>query len=219
MFSSFNGSFKFGKRRVPIAVGPVSGDPSLSLGTLVAYTDNTLFDTWTASSSTTTDAGNSVTTVWQMFYAHKAIRLLSGTAGLRIGTRTSGSNTWGWGISVSSANNTQGSFGSVTSIGSQNASYVSGGTYTTNITTTVNIPANRYFIIGRRTGPFYYAARNLAENRTATINNESIFTVINRIWVGGSDSTFIIPSALGGSGTYTQTNNISQVAGFAFDVV
>jgi hypothetical protein len=201
------------------AIPYISSDPTLSLGTEVSWTSGTMFDTWTSPSSATTDGGNSVVNVWQLFYAHRSIRLTSGKAGLRIGTATNGTNSWTWGYAVSSSVNTKNNFGAVTTIGSQSASYVSGGTYTANISTTVTIPAFRYFLIGRRVGPFYYASRTLANNRTATIGGVPYFTVINQTWVGGSDSSFSIPQQLGGVTSYTQTNNISQVAGFLFDVV
>jgi hypothetical protein len=220
MLSSFSGSFFAGRRKT--AAGGGGGgevDPALSIGTEVSWTSGTMFDTWTSPSSATTNGGNSVVNVWQMFYAHRSIRLTSGKAGLRIGTATSGTNSWTWGYAVSSANNTRGSFGSVTTIGTQSTGYVSGGTYTANISSTVTVPANRYFLIGRRVGPFYYASRTLADNRTATISGVPYFTVINQVWAGGSTDSFSIPSQLGGVTSYTQTNSISQVAGFLFDVV
>lgn len=203
-----------------ISISPIiSSDSSLDLGTEVTWTANTIFDTWTSSSSTTTDGTNNVNTVWQMFYAHRALRITSGVAGARIGTATSGSNSWNWWYAVSGATNSQTNFGAPTAIGSNSASYVSGGTYTANYSATVNIPAFRYFLIGRVSGPFYYASRTLASNRTAVISSVPYFTVINRIWAGGSSSgTPSIPTQLGGSGTYTATTNISQVAGFRFDV-
>lgn len=204
---------------INIAVVQGNVDPNLNTGTDVNWTNGTIFDTWTSSSSATTDGTNSVVTVWQMFYAHASLKLTSGKAGLRIGTHTNGTNSWTWGYAVSSADNTQSSFGSVTNIGSQSTSYVSGGTYTANYSTNITIPANRYFLIGRRTGPFYYAARTLNENRTAIIGSTRYVTVINKIWRGGSTDSFSIPSQLGGAGTYTETSNLSQVAGFLFDIV
>ena len=201
--------------------GGESGDPNLSLGTSVTWTANTMFDTWTSSSSTTTDGTNNVNQVWQMFYAHKPLRITSGKSGTRIGTYQSGSNSWTWAYAVSGTNNSQSNFGAVSNITSLiSASYVSGGTYTGNFNTTINIPAFRYFIIGRVTGPFYYASRTLASNRTASIGGVPYFTVINKLWKGGASSTpLTLPTQLGGtSGTWTEVANISQVAGFLFDV-
>lgn len=199
----------------------LNSDPNLNLGTSVDWTANTIFDTWTSSSSTTTDGTNNVNQVWQMFYAHKPLRITSGKAGARIGTFQSGSNSWTWAYAVSGTNNSQNNFGAVSNItGLVSASYVSGGTYTANFNTTINIPALRYFIIGRVTGPFYYASRTLANNRTATIGGVPYFTVINKLWRGGAASTpLTIPTQLGGtSGTWVEAANISQVAGFLFDV-
>lgn len=195
-------------------------DPTLDLGTSVSWTANTMFDTWTSSSSATTDGTNNVDNVWQMFYAHKPLRITSGKAGARIGTSTSGSNSWTWWYAVSNDANSQTNFTSPTQIASNSASYSSGGTYTGNFSTTVNIPQYKYFLIGRVTGPFYYASRTLASNRTAAISNVPYFTVINKLWKGGAASTpMTIPTQLGGSsGTWTVATGISQVAGFLFDV-
>lgn len=198
----------------------VSVDPTLDLGTQVTWTANTIFDTWTSSSSTTTDGTNNVDQVWQMFYAHKALRITSGTSGARIGTHTSGTNSWTWQYAVSNEYNTQNNFTSPSTISTNGASYVSGGTYAGNYSATVNIPAYKYFLIGRVTGPYYYASRTLASNRTAVISGVPYFTVINKLWKGGAASTpMTIPTQLGGSsGTWTAVTSISQVAGFRFDV-
>lgn len=201
-----------------IQVSPAfASDPNLSLGTSVAWTSNTIFDTWTSSSSATTDGTPIVNNIWQMFYAHRALRITSGTSGARIGTYQSGSNSWTWALALSGTNNTQSDFGSATNIAAQSASYVSDGTYVTNYSTTINIPRFRYFLIGRIFGPFYFAARNLADNRTATIGGVPYVTVINKLWRGSSTS-FSIPSQLGGSATYTEVTGTSQVAGFRFDI-
>ena len=198
----------------------VAADPTLDLGTQVEWTANTIFDTWTSSSSTTTDGTNNVDCVWQMFYAHKALRITSGTSGARIGTSTSGTNGWTWQYAVSNDYNSQTNFTSPSTISTNSASYVSGGTYTGNYSATVNIAAFKYFLIGRVTGPFYYASRTLASNRTAVISGVPYFTVINKLWKGGAASTpMTIPTQLGGSsGTWTVATSISQVAGFRFDV-
>jgi hypothetical protein len=195
-------------------------DPTLDLGTSVTWTANTMFDTWTSSSSTTTDGTNNVDNVWQMFYAHKPLRITNGKAGARIGTTASGSNSWTWWYAVSNNGNSQTNFTSPTQIGSNSASYVSDGTYTGNFSATVNIPQYRYFLIGRVSGPFYYASRTLASNRTAVIGSTPYFTVINKLWKGGGAVTpMTIPTQLGGSsGTWTVATGISQVAGFLFDV-
>jgi hypothetical protein len=196
-----------------------SGDPNLDNGTTVAWSDGTIFDTWTSSSSSTTDGTNNVTTIWQMFYAHVAIKIVSGTSGARIGTHTSGTNSWQWALSLSGTNNTQSNFGSASTITTTTSnSYTSGGTYIRVYNANISIPANRYFIIGRTAGPFYYSSRTLNANRTATIGGIPQFTVINKIWKGSTSTTFTIPSQLGGSATYTEVSNISQVAGFRFDL-
>lgn len=195
-------------------------DPTLDLGTQVSWTANTMFDTWTSSSSLTTDGTANVDCVWQMFYAHKPLRITNTKAGARIGTYASGSNSWTWQYAVSNNGNSQTNFTAPTTISSNSASYVSGGTYTGNFSTTINIPQYRYFLIGHISGPYYYASRTLASNRTATIGGVPYFTVINKLWKGGPSSTpMTIPTQLGGStGTWTEVAGISQVAGFLFDV-
>jgi hypothetical protein len=199
----------------------ITSDPTLDLGTQVSWSSGAMFDTWSSSSSATTDGTNNVDQVWQMFYAHKPLRITNGKAGARIGTSTSGSNSWSWWYAVSNNINSQTNFTAPTSFSNGSASYVSGGTYTSNFTTTINIPQFRYFIIGRVFGPFYYSSRNLAANRTAVISGVPYFTVINRLWKGGGASTpMTIPTQLGGaSGTWTAVTGISQVAGLLLDVV
>lgn len=195
-------------------------DSTLDLGTQVDWTANTIFDTWTSSSSTTTDGTNNVNCVWQMFYAHKALRITSGTSGARIGTHTSGTNSWTWQYAISTDYNSQTNFTSPSTISTGGASYSSGATYASNYSATVSVPAKKYFLIGRVFGPFYYASRTLASNRTAVIGGVPYFTVINKLWRGGDAATpMTIPTQLGGSsGTWTVATSISQVAGFRFDV-
>jgi len=219
MLSSFSGSFFAGRRAVAVSSGGgESGDPTLSLGTEVSWSSNTIFDTWTSASSPTTDGSPIVNNIWQMFYAHRALRITNGFSGARIGTYQNGSNSWTWALSLSGTENSQSNFGSATTFSARSASYVSDGTYTSNYSTTINIPAKRYFLIGRIFGPFYFAARNLAANRTAMIGGAPQFTVINKVWRGTSTS-FTIPSQLGGAASYTEVTNTSQVAGFSFVTV
>lgn len=188
---------------------------------LVDWTDASFFDSWSSSSSTTSDGGaNAIYPVWQMYYAHQQVRIPVG-ANLRTGTSTAGTNSWKYGISVSSVANTSGSFAAPTTISTnQSFSYTSGGTYVTTTNLLAVIPANRFFLIAHTTGPFYYARRTLAANRTAVIGSTPYVTAINKIWVNGASSdTFIVPTQLGGAGSSsTQYDGIAPVRAVKFTI-
>jgi len=207
------------------SIPPNSSTPNVTptgsvvpLGTLVSWTDDTFFDSWSASSSTTSDGGaNAIFPVWQMYYAHQQVRIQVG-ANLRTGTSTGGSNSWKYGIAISSVDNTSGSFGAPSTISTnQSFTYTSGGTYVTTTNLLAVIPANRFFLIAHTVGPFYYARRTLAENRTAVIGSMPYVTAINKVWVNAANSdTFIVPSQLGGGATAAQYDNLAPVRAVKF---
>lgn len=191
----------------------------VDLGTLVDWTDNTFFDSWSASTSTTSDNNaNAIYPVWQMYYAHQQVRIQVG-ANLRTATFLIGSNSWKYGVSVGTVDNTSGSFPSPTTISTnQSFTYTSGGSYVTITNLLAVIPANRFFLVAHTNGPYYYARRNLAANRTAVIGSTPYVTAINKMWVNGaSSSTFIVPNQLGGSGAAsTQYDGIVPVRAVKF---
>lgn len=209
----------------PVASGPVSGDPALALGTEVAWTSGTYFDSWTQQAGvTTTDIANYNTNnlVWQLFYAHKSVRISSGTNKVGVNPYLNGSNTITLRAAVSSANNTVGSFTGEAQYGSTSGSYTGGVLREFNTTTTLTIPANRYFVLGIVSGPFYRTFKTLAANRTAVTNNEAVVTVLNKFWWPGwpSGATTGIPTQLGGSaGGYTERSGFATMTSFKFEIV
>lgn len=236
MFSSFNGSFKFGRRRkFTVPAGVVSGDPGLALGIEASWSSDSYWDTWTSQTSGTTDLAttggpNTANTgygsnnlAWGLFYAHKSIRL-SADATNRWGyvANNTGSNSVGLRYAVSSADNTLGSFGSEAAIATATSnSYTGGVLFQRTITTTTTIPANRYFLLGLAGGPFQKRFKSLASNRTAVSNNEAVVTTLNRFYWGGwiTGPTSGIPSQLGGSATFTEVLGYVPLMSFKFVVV
>ena len=209
----------------PVSNDPTSGDPALSLGTTVAWSSGTYFDSWTQRDGvTTTDIANYNTNnlVWQLFYAHKAIRISIGTQRFGINAYQSGSNTISPRAAVSSTTNTIGSFTGEAQYGSLTGSYTGGVLRELAFTSNLNIPANRYFLLGVTSGPFYRTFKTLAENRTAVTNNEAVVTVVNKFWWPGwpSGATSGIPTQLGGSaGGYTERTGFVPVTSFKFEIV
>lgn len=224
MFSSFSGSFKLGRRR-----RVTLRDPNLSLGTEEAWVDNTIW--YTAGTANPTGGFTSaVRPIIQVMYAHKAIKIANG-ANTSLGIRTTQTGgTWRWQFSVSSVENTVGSFGTP-SYGSASIgqSSVTGGVAYYGVTNTeFNIPANRYFLIIRSPGPLYTASTNSpgngGNNRTATINGEPIFTTLSYAIVGSSTGVTTavtnLPTQLGGSDSgYSTVSNYNPAFGITFTVV
>ncbi len=209
----------------PVQSGPVSGDPSLSLGTEVSWTSGTYFDSWTQQSGvTTTDIAsyNTNNLVWQLFYAHKSVRISTGTNRVGIVPYQGGTNTITLRAAVSSTNNTTGSFTGEAQYGTTSGSYTAGALREFGTTTTLTIPANRYFILGITSGPFYRTFKTLAANRTAVANGEAVVTVINKFWWPGwpSGPTTGIPTQLGGATSgYTERSGFVPVTSFKFEIV
>lgn len=192
----------------------------VALGTLVDWTDDTFFDSWSASSSTTSDGGaNAIFPVWQLYYAHQQVRIQVG-ANLRTGTSGGGSNSWKYGIAISSVDNVSSSFAAPSTISTnQSFTYVAGGTYVTTTNFLAVIPANRFFLIAHTVGPFYFARRTLAENRTARIGSTPYVTAINKTWINtASSDTFVVPSQLGGAAVSNQYDNLVPVRAVKFKI-
>jgi len=227
MFGSFTGSFKFGRRIKLATLGGVS-DPNLSIGTQVAWTDNTIW--YTAGSSN--PGGNftsAVRPIIQLMYAHQAIKISNGaTTSLGIRTTQTGGN-WRWQASVSTLPNTVGNFSTPIFIsGSLGQSNVVGGqTYTGTTNVEFTIPAYRYFVIIRSPGPLYTASTaspgNGGNNRTATINGSPVFTSLSYTLVG--DTTNVtnavtnLPTQLGGSDAgYWLQSNYNPAFGITFSL-
>jgi hypothetical protein len=139
-----------------------------------------------------------------------------------IATTANGSNTSNLRYSLSSVDDTVGSFEADAQIGTNNlGSYTAGGFFEGRVTSSRSIPANRYFLLGITGGPFYRSFRTLAANRTATIGGNPVFTVINRFWWPGwpTGATTGIPTQLGGSQSgYTERSGFMPVTSFIFTV-
>lgn len=241
MFSSFSGTFKYGrkpKRAIALPpAGPQSGDPNLLLGSEISWSSDSYWDLWTNQTSATTDlpitgGPNTVNTgygsnnlLWVLFYAHKSVRLSADSTnrwGYVANNAGTGTNSIGLRYSVSSADNTVGSFGADSLIASITSNTYTGGVlFQRTITTTTTIPANRYFLLGITGGPFQKRFKSLASNRTAVANNEAVVTSLNRFYWGGwaSGPTTGIPTQLGGSSTFTEVSGYVPLMSFKFVVV
>jgi hypothetical protein len=212
-FLNFNG--KLLNMVTPTPPSSVTG----GTGTLVAYTTGTYFDAYTQPSGvTTTDAFSSNNGCWQLYYAHSAVTITTGSNKIALNSYLNGTNSWTWYVAVSSVSNSIGNWGTVSAITtSQSFSYSSGGFNQSNITANVTIPAGRYFLIMNVVGPFYRTIKTLASNRTAQINGTNYLTVCNKVCLGNwpTGGTTIVPTQFGGSGTgysyYTAHTHVHSV--------
>jgi len=188
-------------------------------GTLVAYTIGTYFDAYTQPSGvTTTDAFATNNGCWQLYYAHSAVTITTGTNKIALNTYLNGTNTWTWYCSVSTTNDTIGSWGTVSAITSTGGgAYSAGGFNQSNITSNVIIPAGKYFLIANSGGPFYKTVKSLADNRTAQINGVNYITAYNKVCLGNwpAGGTTTVPTQFGGSGTgysyYTAHTHVHSI--------
>lgn len=194
-------------------------------GTDVPWTNLSYFNSWTSQSGVTTSdiaSYNTNNLVWQLMYAWQAITIPVLSPAWGVATTANGTNSSALRYSLSSVDYTIGSFGADAQIGINiNSSYTAGGFFTGQVTSARSIPANRYFLLGISSGPFYRSFKTLAANRTATISGNPVFTVINRFWWPGwpSGATTGIPTQLGGSqGGYTEQNGYVPVTSFIFQV-
>lgn len=210
MFGSFNGSFKFGRRK-KIASVSAFGLLDISGSTNVAWTDDTYFDNWTSQSGvTTSDAtlSGSNDTNYQLYYAHQSVQIV------KDGTNKIGWNTWStqtastrnWWYAISSSDSLT-SFGSTATALTVSTSLTSSpGAFRESAisTSTLTIPANRYFIIGCYAN-WFRTIKDLAAPRTAYLNGNPVVTVINQIYYGPNTGIANggVPTALGGAKTNT----------------
>jgi len=193
-------------------------------GTIVPYTELTYLDAFSSQSGvTTTDAFNTNSGCWQLYYSHSAVTINSGSNNIGLNTYNNGTNTWTWYVTISNSNNTLGSWGTVSAVtNSQTFNYSAGGFNQSNITQTVTIPANRYFLVSNTGGPFYRTIKTLASNRTAQIGGSNYVTVCNKVAlginIGGGTTT--VPTQFGGAGTgYTFYSGASHVHSVIFGVI
>lgn len=182
--------------------GPQSHDEPGFAGTAVTWSSNSYFDSYASRSGVvTTDASDTNNMVWQLYYAHQAISIPADAVNrLGINTRLSGSNSWTWWFTASTNRNDISSFSTPVQIGSKGVSYSGGGFNESVATSTVNIAANTYFMIGVSGGPYYRSVMSSA-NRTATSNGTDVVTSMNTVFLGPwpYGTSRGIPVALGGS--------------------
>lgn len=204
-----------------IQIGPEVPSSSVTggTGTLVAYTIGTYFDAYTqASGVTTTDGISTNNGCWQLYYAHSAVTITTGSNKIGLNSYLNGNNSWTWYVAVSSISNTIGSWGTVSAITTlQGFAYATGGFNQSNITANVSVPANRYFLIMNTGGPFYRTVKSLAANRTAQIGGVNFITMCNKVCLGDwpAGGTTVVPTQFGGSGAgytyYTAHTHVHSV--------
>lgn len=206
--------------------GPISITPQTifstqpDIGTAVAWTLGTYFDTYTSQSGVTTnDLANTNNMCWQLFYAWKDLTISAAANTTAINTTTNGTNTVAFRRSVGNVSDAARYFPAETTISSASTTYAAGGfnQYTTTVATSIS--AGKYFLIGVTSGPFYRSFKALAANRTAQVSGESYFTAINKVWHGGwpSGPTSGIPTQLGGTTTgFTQYDGYVPVLSVKF---
>lgn len=213
----------------PISGIPVSGDANLTLGLTVEWSSNTYF--YTAGTSTIGISGGDYqydtnNMVWQLFYAHRQIRIPVGSNRWGPIPRQGGSNSFRLRGIISPGTNNKNSWGSnvETTIGDTGSvvNYSANTLYQTSTTTAITIPANRYFLLGIVNGPFYKNYRKTANNITAVNGGNAVVTVLNEVYVGPwpSGPTGGIPNQLTGntSGYLKFTSNI-YYSGIKFEIV
>ena len=209
MFSAFSSKFSLG-RTVPTVAAVTSS--VVSIGTAVSWTSDTYFDSWTSQSGQTTSALLPTNNLcWQIYYAHKAVSISAGPTKIGLNTYVNGVNSWQYYASVGSVSDSSGSFPTESQFAatSGNIGYTAGGFSQLTAASTVTIPANRFFLIGLTSGPYYRTFKTLAANRTAQISGVSYVTAINRVFYGphSTGPTSGIPTQLGGARSgYTEYN-------------
>lgn len=206
--------------------GPISVVPRTvfvnppSVGTTVAWTLGTYFDSYTSQSGVTTnDLANTNNMCWQLYYAWKDLTISAAANTTAINTAINGNNTVTFVRSVGNVTDAARYFPAATTISSAATNYVAGGfnQYTTTVSTTIK--AGQYFLIGVTNGPFYRSFKTLADNRTAQVSGESYVTAINKVWHGGwpTGPTSGIPTQLGGTTSgYTQYDGYAPVISVKF---
>lgn len=228
---TLDGGLTFTFPIVSAVAGPVSGDATLTLGTLVDWTSNTYFYT---ANATRVQSGSGIpdhtydtnNMVWQLFYAHKQIRLPVGSNRWGALARQNGTNTLTLRVIVAPNDNDKNNWSPnvETRIGDTipSANYLANTLYQVSTLASVTIPANRYFLLGMVNGPFYRNYRRSANNFTAVNNGNAIVTVLNEVYVGPWPSGPLsgIPSQLGGNvTTYLKFASNLYYSAFKFEIV
>ena len=204
-----------------------SGNISLILSTTQTisgsfdYTPGTFFDVFTQQSGVSSSIGFATNNgAWQLFYANQPVTMSAATGSGNIGLvpYANGTNSWTWYVATGSVNDSTGSWSAVTTLTpSRTGGYIAGTLTTSSINTTIQIPANRYFLIANSGGPFYRTVRALANNRVGNVSGSAFVTAINKVALGNwpTGGTTTIPTQFGGSGTgytlYTGSVHVMSV--------
>lgn len=224
----FSGGLKLIKPP-PVTGIPVSGDANLTLGLTVEWSSNTYF--YTAGASTLGISGGDYqydtnNMVWQLFYAHRQIRIPVGSNRWGPIPRQGGNNSLKLRGIVSPDTNNKNSWGSnvETTLGDTvtSVTYSANTLYQTSTTAAITIPANRYFLLGIVGGPFYKTYRKTANNITAVNAGNAIVTVLNEVYVGPWPTGPLVgtPSQLNGNvGTYLKFTSNIYYSGIKFEIV
>lgn len=223
-------------KQVVVPVAPVVGDPNVTLGTTVSWSSNTFLYLAEGQANVTAqdytlDTNN---IVWQLFYAHKSIRLpvsrgsiSASGGGARWSTivKQNNNNTVFLYGALGGADATRTNFKSNTDTllsTSTSFQYVANVLYQGNITTAFTVPENNYFMLGFTGGPFWKNYRRTANNYTAVSGGNAIVTVINDVYSGGwpTGPGRGIPTQLGGNtSNFTKLTGNILLAAVKFEIV
>lgn len=198
------------------------------------WSSGTYLDSWTsqtsASSDLATSGGPGLTSagystnqlVWQLFFAHVSVELTVASNKWGYVSFQGGSNSVGLRGTISTEDNTLGSFAADTNISTiLSDSYTAGELKEKSISTLFTVPANRYFMLGVVGGPFYRIFKSLYYPRVAQIGGSSVISVINKFYWGRwtDGPTTGIPTQLGGAATFTEVSNAVPMTSFKFTTV
>ena len=203
MFGTFNKSFSLGRRGVSAPYTVTVPDTSTTSN--IAWTDNTYFDFWTSSTSTTTDILGSVQNrCFQLCYAHQAIIISNDSVNrLAVGTystQVASPKRWWYTVGVAPyIQRMSVSHSGLSSDSTSNFASSSGAFVQHPAGTTMNIPANTWFAVGHSIIPFR-AVRSLANPRTAQISGANVVTAFPTIYEHASQSDGRTALQLGGFG-------------------
>lgn len=203
MFGTFSKSFRLGGKGISAPYTETLPDTTGT--TEVEWTDDTFFDFYSTSTSTTTDIlGGVQNRCFQLCYAHQQVTIpADGVERLGVGTySTQVSSPKRWWMAQGVADNIQRvpqSYTFITTDGTSSRTSSQGAFVTVPANTAITIPANRWFIIGHSIIPFR-AVRSQAAPRTAKIGSTYYVTAFPTIYEFSSQSEARTPVYLGGFG-------------------
>jgi len=169
---------------------------SIALGDLVNWTPGTYVYT-TNRQFLSGDDFNYYTanTTWQVLYSHQAIKMPAGANVYAVITSDFGQGYMALSGVVSSSSNILGNFSSNVVTKLSNVFHVWGGNSFNNYgevgtTTELQIPANKYFLLGITGGPTAHKYRKTSNNITFVYNSNPVVTVVNEVY---TDPRSLVP--------------------------